>query len=57
MSVLPELLLKRSPYPVETRELDPPATRRIGIACRHVQSLSPEARQVWQYFKNAETLL
>lgn len=51
MSVLPELLLKSSPYPVEKRELDPPATRKIGIACRQVQSLSPAARQVWQYIK------
>ena len=58
MSVLPELLLKSSPYPVETRELAPPATRRIGIACRQVQRLSPAARQVWQYIKqNTETFL
>ncbi len=38
MSILPELLLKRTPYKLAKRELDPPATRQIGVACKHPQS-------------------
>ena len=34
ISILPELLLKNAPYHLEVRELDPPATRQIGVACK-----------------------
>lgn len=51
MSILPELLLRRTPYQVEKRELDPPATRQIAIACKHQSALPPAARQFWAYAK------
>ena len=56
MSILPELLLKRTPYKLAKRELDPPATRQIGVACKHPQSLSPAARQFLQHVKQTAPL-
>lgn len=53
MSILPELLLKRTPYHLAKRELDPPATRQIGIACKNPQALPPAARQFLNYVKKA----
>lgn len=53
MSILPELLLKRTPYHLAKRELDPPATRQIGIVCKSVQGLSPAARQFWNHVKKS----
>lgn len=47
----PELLLKNAPYHLEVRELDPPATRQIGVACKHANTLSPAARQFLQHVK------
>lgn len=51
ISILPELLLKNAPYHLEVRELDPPATRQIGVACKHANTLSPAARQFLQHVK------
>ena len=34
VSILPELILRRCPYRIELRELDPPAWRDIGVAVR-----------------------
>lgn len=34
VSILPELILRRCPYRIELRELDPPAWRDIGLAVR-----------------------
>lgn len=51
MSILPELLLKRTPYRLVKRELDPPATRQIGVVCKSVQALSPAARQFLHHIK------
>lgn len=56
MSILPELLLKRTPYQLAKRELDPPATRQIGVACKQPQALSPAARQFLQHVKQAAPL-
>ena len=56
MSILPELLLKRTPYKLAKRELDPPATRQIGVACKQPQALSPAARQFLQHVKQAAPL-
>ena len=53
ISILPELLLRRTPYKVAKRELDPPATRQIGIACKSTASLPPAARQFLQHIKQA----
>lgn len=56
MSILPELLLKRTPYRLAKRELDPPAKRQLGVACKSPQALSPAARQFWQHVKEAASL-
>lgn len=53
ISILPELLLRRTPYKVAKRELDPPATRQIGIACKSTAALPPAARQFLQHIKQA----
>ncbi|MCI8414743.1 MAG: LysR family transcriptional regulator [Ruminiclostridium sp.] len=53
MSILPELLLRRIPYQLTTRELDPPARRQIGIACKSIQNLPPAARQFLNYVKKS----
>ena len=34
VSILPELILRRCPYRIELRELDPPSWRDIGLAVR-----------------------
>ena len=53
ISILPELLLKNAPYHLEVRELDPPATRQIGVACKSAHALSPAARQFLQHVKQS----
>lgn len=53
VSLLPELLLRRTPYKVAKRELDPQATRQIGVACKSVSALSPAARQFWRHVEQA----
>ena len=40
VSILPELILKRIPYRIVTRELDVPAYREIGLALRSSKSTS-----------------
>lgn len=49
ISILPELILKRSPYKLELRELDPPEFRRIGLAMRSRKSLSLAAGRFLEY--------
>ena len=34
VSILPELILRRCPYRIALRELDPPSWRDIGVAVR-----------------------
>lgn len=54
ISILPELILKRSPYKLELRELDVPEFRRIGLAMRNRKSLSLAAARFLSYldFRN-----
>ncbi|MFR0911429.1 MAG: LysR family transcriptional regulator substrate-binding protein [Evtepia gabavorous] len=56
ISILPELLLKRTPYRLAKRELSPPATRQIGVACKNPQALPPAARQFLHHIKQAAPL-
>ncbi len=51
ISVLPELILKRIPYKIVTRELDIPAYRNIGFAMRSKKTLSPAAKRFVEYLK------
>ncbi|HCP14476.1 MAG TPA: LysR family transcriptional regulator [Peptococcaceae bacterium] len=43
VSVMPELTLRRTPYKILQKELDPPAYRDLGIAFRAGAGLSPAA--------------
>lgn len=54
ISVLPELILKRAPYRIVTRELDVPAFRRIGLALRSKKSASRAVKRFLEYldFRN-----
>jgi len=49
ISILPELVLQRSPYQIITKELEVPAFRNIGIAMREQKSLSLAAKRFLEY--------
>lgn len=49
VSVLPSLILRRIPYRVVTRPLEPPAYRRIGVISRRGGRLSTNARTFLGY--------
>ena len=42
ISILPQLILKRVPYRILTKELDVPAYREIGIAFRNKKTVLPD---------------
>jgi DNA-binding transcriptional LysR family regulator len=57
ISILPELILRRIPYHVVTKELEVPAYRNIGIAMRNQMSLSLAVQRFLEYLpyrKNVE---
>lgn len=41
ISILPELVLRRTPYEVVVKPLDPPQFRELGLAVRSLRELSP----------------
>lgn len=45
ISVLPELILKRIPYRIVTRELEIPAYRNIGLAMRNRKGATPAVKR------------
>jgi DNA-binding transcriptional LysR family regulator len=49
ISILPELILRRIPYHIVTKELEVPAYRSIGIAMRDQKSLSLAVRRFLEY--------
>ena len=49
VSILPELILRRTPYRVAARELDIPARREIGLALRDGAYVSPAVRRFLSY--------
>lgn len=51
MSILPELLLRRTQYKLVKRELDPPVQREICLAFKEMQGLHPAARQFIQFVR------
>lgn len=55
ISVLPELILRRAPYRIVTRELDVPAYRRIGLAMRSRENAPPAVKRFLDYlpFRNS----
>lgn len=51
MSILPELLLKRTPYKLQKKELDPPLYREICLAYKKDQTLPPAARRFLHFVR------
>ncbi len=56
ISILPELILKRIPYQIITKELEVPAYRKIGIAMRNQYSLSLAAKRFLEYLQYREKI-
>lgn len=51
ISILPELILKRIPYKIITKELDVPAYRNIGLAVRDKKTISLAVKKFMEYMK------
>lgn len=51
ISILPKLILKRIPYRIVTKELDVPATRRIGLAFRDRESSPQVVKRFMDYLQ------
>ena len=49
ISILPELILKRSPYRILTKELNPPAYRQIALAMKSLVGVSAALRRFLEY--------
>ena len=58
VSILPQLVLRRIPYRIALRPLAQPAFRRIGLAMRRGEELSPAAKKFLEYlsYRDAEAL-
>ena len=54
LSILPELILRRIPYRIVTRELDVPAYRTIAFAVRDTGSASAAVRKFTEYLDQRE---
>lgn len=56
ISILPELILRRTPYRIITKELDVPAFRNLGIAVRDKRTVSVAVKRFMEYldFRNTE---
>ena len=54
ISVLPGLVLKRCPYEIEIRELDPPAYRDLAIAVKEERLLAPAAKRFLDYVVSSD---
>lgn len=49
ISILPQLILRRTPYRIVTKELDVPAYRKIGIALRDKRAASLAVKRFMEY--------
>ena len=54
ISVLPGLVLKRCPYEIEIRELEPPAYRDLAIAVKEERLLAPAAKRFLDYVVSSD---
>ena len=57
VSILPELILKRTPYKIVARELEIPAYRNIGIAWRKRKVSAPVLERFMKYLDHREQVL
>ncbi len=51
ISILPQLILKRIPYNIVTKELDVPAYRQIGLAIKDSRSTSVAVKKFLEYIR------
>lgn len=51
ISILPELILRRVPYKILSKELDVPAYRDIGLALRNKKNASLAVKKFLDYLK------
>ena len=51
ISILPELILRRTPYRILAKELEIPAYRRIGFAVRDFRQITPAVKRFMDYLK------
>ena len=51
ISILPQLILKRAPYRIVTKELDVPAYRSIGLALREKRTASLAVKKFLSYLQ------
>ncbi len=51
IAILPELILKRVPYKIISKELDVPAHRNIGLALRNKKTASLAVKRFTEYLK------
>lgn len=51
ISILPQLILKRTPYHIATKELDVPAYRNIGVALRNKKTASLAVKRFIEYLR------
>ncbi|KAA3385354.1 LysR family transcriptional regulator substrate-binding protein, partial [Akkermansia muciniphila] len=51
ISILPQLILRRAPYRIVTRELDVPAYRNIALVVRNKKAASQAVKRFLEYLQ------
>lgn len=54
ISILPELVLHRTPYKIVKKELDTPAYRKLGIVLKNIQQASPIMKRFLHHLQSWE---
>lgn len=56
ISILPELVLQRTPYKIVKKELDTPAYRKLGIVLKDAQHASPAVKRFLDYLPRSHSV-
>ncbi len=56
IGILPAMILKRIPYKIEIRSLDPPCFREIGLAVKDLNRITPATQMFIKYMQYREIL-
>lgn len=56
IGILPAMILKRIPYKIEIRSLDPPCFREIGLAVKDLNRITPATQMFIKYMQYREML-
>lgn len=57
ISILPELVLRRTPYKIVKKELETPAYRQLGIVLKDIRHASPAVKRFLDYLHHRESSL